>query len=107
MPVHYSPSGLGTKFTVESVVGKPASRVIATTIGDHFTPAGIKAAVAAADTYLSGLSGANLASLATTADPMVTVAPGRVVISCLAADTTTLATTLAGVLSAAGNTAAG
>lgn len=110
MPVHYSPAtlGLGARFTIESVaVGQNVSHVVATTLGDHFTPAGVKAALGAANTYIAALSAGNLLSLATTADPTVSVSPGRVVISCLPADTATLAATLAGVLSTAANTAAG
>lgn len=107
MPVHYSPAVLSTKFTIESTAGKNVSRVVVTTIGDHLTPAGVKAVLGAANTYIAALSAPNLASLATTADPMISVEPGQAVISCLPADTATLAATLSGVLSAAANTAAG
>ena len=110
MPVHYSPAtlGLGTRFTIESIsAGSNVSHVVATTLGDHFTPAGVKAALGVANTYIAALSGGNLTSLGTTADPAIVVTPGRVQISCLPADVTTLAASLATVLSTAANTAAG
>jgi hypothetical protein len=107
MPVHYSPATLNTGWAIESLNNGAAARLLATSRGHKLTGAGMRAAVAAANTYYQSLTAAQVATLvAVQGDALLRVDAGAVSIAVLPADLTAQATALAAVLSAAANTGA-
>lgn len=108
MPVHFSPATLGNAgWAIESVNNGTAARVLATSRGHKLTGAGLRAAVAAANTYYNGLTAAQVTQLLTVqGDQLLRVDAGAVSMAVLPGDITAQASALATVLSTAANTGA-
>lgn len=108
MPVHYSPATLGNAgWAVESINNGAAARLLATSRGHKLTGAGLRAVVAAANTYYNGLTSAQVTQLlAVQGDQLLRVDAGAVSLAVLPADVAAQATALAAVLTAAANTGA-
>jgi hypothetical protein len=108
MTVHYSPATLANAgWCIESLPNGGAVRIVATSRGHRLTGAGLRAATAAANTYLQSLSATQVGTLlAIQGDPVVRVDSGAVSYPVLPADLATQAAALAAVLSAAANTGA-
>lgn len=108
MPVHYSPSQLANAgWAIESLVNGAAARLLATSRGHKLTGAGLRAAMAQANTYYQALTAAQVASLiAVQGDPLVRLDAGLVSFAVLPADIPAQSLALAGVLSTAANTGA-
>lgn len=106
MAVHYSPATLqNVGFTIESK-NQPAgvAVLIAQANGHKLTPNGVKAMLAAANTYIAGLSAANLALAAPFGG--VQVSTGFVQIPCMQSDLSSLTSNVAGVFTTSGNVVA-
>lgn len=107
MAVHFSPAQLANLgFTIESKP-QPAgvSVLVVQSNGHKLTPAGVKGVLGAVNTYLAGLSAANLALVLGYGG--VSVGGGVVQFPVLTADAATQAAALQTQLTAAGNAAAG
>lgn len=102
--IHASTGGAAGSFQIESEF--QTSRVVATSrTGVRLTGAGLAAVVAALNTYYSGLSATQKASLSTAWH--VTIGASGVTASVAPGTETTLANGLITALSGAGNTAVG
>lgn len=108
MPVHYSPATLANAgWAIESLANGNAARVLATSRGHKLTGAGLRATVAAANTYYNGLTAAQVTQLLTVqGDQLLRVDAGAVSMAVLPGDITAQAAALAAVLSTAANTGA-
>jgi hypothetical protein len=108
MAVHYSPAQLANAgWAIESLPNGAAARLLATSRGHKLTGAGLKAAVTVANTYYASLTAAQVSSLiAVQGDQLLRIDAGALSMAVLPQDITAQAANLAGVLSAAANTAA-
>lgn len=107
MPVHYSPATLNTGWAIESLNNGTAARLVVKSHGHKLTGAGLRALVAAANTYYQSLTAAQVATLvAVQGDALLRVDAGAASIAVLPGDLTAQATAVAAVLSAAANTGA-
>lgn len=104
MPVHYSPATLNAGWAIESLNNGTAARLVVKSHGHKLTGAGLRALVAAANTYYQSLTAAQVASLiAVQGDQLLHVDAGAASFAVLPGDVTAQATALAAVLSVAAN----